>query len=633
MVAFASVADRAAIEAHTPWPPADFPATSWQMVQRAADQFGARRGVTFQLLSDPRARAETLTWSQVRDKVGQTANLLRSLGVSEGDTVALLLPNCTEMVLSYFAAQTAGIVCPINPLLEPEQIASILRETGAKVLVTLKSMPSSDVAQKAALALVLAPEVETVLEVDLARYLPFFKRIIAGFMRPKLDVQHQAKVVDFTRAIAAQPVDPVFEVGTHDRVASYFHTGGTTGLPKVAQQRFSGITYNAWVGAHVLFTERDVMMCPLPLFHVFGSVVVLGMATASGAELVLPTPAGYRGKGVFDNFWKLIARYRATFLITVPTAISALMQRPVDADISSLKLAISGSAALPVELYKRFEDAAGLTICEGYGMTEATCLVAVNPPNGPKKIGSVGIAVPHTKIRVIDPVTQFPCAVGEVGEICVQSPGVFPGHTYTEDARNADLFYPGADGQPLWLRTGDLGKLDADGYIFITGRSKDLIIRGGHNIDPAEIEEALAAHPEVAFVGAVGQPDPHAGELPCAYVELVRDATITPTELTAFARKHIAERAAVPRHIEVLDELPKTAVGKIFKPALRKLAIQRVLDEAFKHAGLAATVALVEEDRKRGLVTYIARGDGFDEDAFRALMGRYALVWDWAPAS
>jgi len=319
-------------------------------------------------------------------------------------------------------------------------------------------------------------------------------------------------------------------------------------------------------------------------------------------------------------------------MITVPTAMSALMQRKVDADISTLRLAFCGSAPLPLELYRRFEEAAGVTICEGYGLTEATCLVSINPPDGEKRVGSIGIPFPYTHTRIISVATQLDCATDEIGEICVASPGVYDGKTYTEADKNTDLFYPGAD-SPLgpsvqYLRTGDLGRIDADGYLWITGRAKDLIIRGGHNIDPAEIEEALAGHPAVAFAGAIGQPDAHAGELPCAFVELVDGATVTEKELMDYAKEHIHERAAFPKHLSILDELPKTAVGKVFKPDLRKNAMTRVFNEALSEHGV--TVTGVQEDKKRGLVAQLTKPDGVDEEAVKKVMSGFTNPWDWA---
>ncbi len=232
-------------------------------------------------------------------------------------------------------------------------------------------------------------------------------------------------------------------------------------------------------------------------------------------------------------------------------------------------------------------------------MTEATCLVSINPPHGERKIGSVGIPFPYTDVKILhtDDNGQITkeCEPGEVGEICVKNPGVFPG--YKDDSRNDHIFA----GPEKYLRTGDLGRIDADGYIWITGRAKDLIIRGGHNIDPAMIEEALSGHPDVAFVGAIGQPDAHAGEVAAAYVELRSGSTVTGEELRAYAEEHITERAAVPKHVEVLEELPKTAVGKVFKPDLRKRAIARVYGRALSDAGIACEVEVVE-DPARGLV-------------------------------
>ena len=381
---YAGVADRDAIEAEQPYEDRDLPKTMWEMLSRTAGAHGPRKAVTYQIFSDPGAKEETFTWSELQARTAQTANLLRSLGVGENDVVAYLLPNCNETVLTYLGGQIAGIVNPVNPLLDAEQIGAILRETGAKVLVTLRSFPKTDVAQKAAEAVKLAPNVKTVLEVDLLRYVTGLKRLIIPLIRPKNPVSHQARVLNFNAEMDKQPTTLSFEDAKGDRVAAYFHTGGTTGMPKVAQHRYSGIVYNSWLGDRLLFQETDVQICPLPMFHVFAAIVSLGASLSSGAQIVFPTPQGYRGDGVFDNFWKLIERHKVTFMITVPTAMSALMQRKVDADISTLKLAFCGSAPLPLELYKRFEDAAGVTICEGYGLTEATCLVSINPPEGEK---------------------------------------------------------------------------------------------------------------------------------------------------------------------------------------------------------------------------------------------------------
>lgn len=618
-----------AVEAEMDWPSRDVPATVHAALERAAARWPDRNAISFQLLSDPKSRAETLTWAALLDQVNRAANLFRSLGVGPQDAVAYLLPNCNETAVTFLAGMTAGTVNPINPLLDVEQIAGLLRESGAKVLVTLKPFPKSEVAQKAAAAVAFVPEVKHVVEVDLLHYLSPPKSWIVPFLRPKVEVRHHARVHDFAVALAAQPGDRLtFDPGLADRVAALFHTGGTTGTPKMAQHRFGGMIYNGWLGQEFLFTERDVLICPLPLFHVFACHPILMSAIQSGAHVVFPTPAGYRGEGVFDNFWKLIERWGVTFLITVPTALAALMQRPVNADVSTLKTAISGSAPLPLELYRRFEEKTGVQIAEGYGLTEATCLVSCNPFKGLKKVGSVGVPLPYSQVRILkcreDGGITAECGRDEIGEICVASPGVIPGGTYTETDRNRGLFAAGT-----YLRTGDLGRIDADGYLWITGRKKDLIIRGGHNIDPAEIEEALSGHDQVAFVGAVGQPDLYSGELPCAYVELVKGGQVTAAELLDYSQSRIHERAAVPKHIEVLDELPKTAVGKVFKPALRKQAMTRVYDEVLAAAGHPVSVVDVVEDRKLGLVVQLARHGEVDEVAIAGLLGQFPGPWRW----
>ena len=628
MGTFANLADVKAIEAEMPWADRPVARTMYDFISATRAKHGPRPAISYQLFSDPGAAARTLSWNELHGKVTQAANLFRSLGVGENDVVAYVLPNSLETAVTLLGGAVAGIVNPINPLLEPEQISAILRETKAKVVVTLKAFPKTDVPQKVAEAVRHAPNVKTVLEVDLVGYLTGAKRVIVPFIRPKNPVHHAANVKSFAGELARHPSDRLsFEDRKEDRVAAYFHTGGTTGMPKVAQHKVSGMVYNGWLGHRLLFTEQDSIMCPLPLFHVFAAYPILMSVIASGCHVMFPTPAGYRGEGVFDNLWKLIERWRSTYLITVPTALSALMQRPINADISSLKNAFSGSAPLPIELYNRFKKETGIEIVEGYGLTECTCLVSINPPGGTKKIGSVGLPFPHTHVRILQAIPSGfrECAADEIGEICVANPGVFEGSTYTEADKNRDLF---AEGR--FLRTGDLGRIDADGYLYITGRAKDLIIRGGHNIDPAIIEEALMGHEAVAFVGAIGQPDAHSGELPCAYVELVKGSNVGVDDLMNYAAQHIHERAALPKHIEVLPELPKTAVGKVFKPDLRRLAITRIYDAALAEAGLGVRVVAVAEDKKRGLVAKLEKSGTVDDAAVQSVLGAFTNAWDWA---
>jgi fatty-acyl-CoA synthase len=623
---FVGIEDRDKLQNEMPWAKRDVAVTLYGMLSKTAAKFPSNNAVSYQILSGPTDKAETLTWRDLHGKVTQVANMFRSLGIGPDDVVAYILPNCHETTLALLGGATAGIVNPINPLLEPEQISAILREVNAKLVVTLKPFPKSDVAQKTREAIHHAPNVKTVLEVDLNRYLTPPKSWIVPLLRPKPAGHTHATYLSFNAELAKHNTTLDFEDVQNDRVACYFHTGGTTGMPKVAQHKYSGLIYNGWLGHTLLFGENDNIMCPLPLFHVFACHVILMAALSSGAHVVFPTPQGYRGDGVFDNFWKLVERWKITFIITVPTAISAKMQRPVNADISTVKTAFSGSAPLPLELFRRFEEATGVTIVEGYGLTEATCLVSCNPTDGPKKVGSIGIPLPYTDVKIYKNTPDGPIEadIDEVGEICISNPGVFAGHTYTEAEKNVDLFYHGSH-----LRTGDLGRMDGDGYLWITGRAKDLIIRGGHNIDPAEIEEALLAHPAVAFAGAIGQPDAHSGELPCAFVELVGGASVTPEELLAFCKLHVHERAAQPKHMEILDELPKTAVGKVFKPDLRKRAITRVYNEALEMAGTTARVVSVVDDKKRGLVAQLNKSAIADEEKVKTVLGAFTRPWEW----
>lgn len=623
--------DKIALENEMSWDERDIPKTIYGLLSLRKKEHGDRSAISFQLLSDPESKAETLSWAELHGRVTQAANLFHSMGIGKNDVVAFLLPNSTETVVTLLGAAIAGVVNPINPLLDAEQIGGILKTSNAKILVTLKPFPKTEIPQLAARSVAaMAPNVEHILEVDLCRYLSPPKSWMAAMLRPKNPAKHNAKVSDFHASVRSQPADQlIFEDGGEDRIVGLFHTGGTTGIPKLAQHTNAGIVFNGWAAETVGLKVDETVLCPLPLFHVFAAYPALMSTVASGGHIIFPTPAGYRGDGVFDNFWKLVERWQATFVLIVPTAISALMQRPIDADISSLKAAVCGSATLPMGLYKKFEDAVGIKILEGYGLTEATCLVSINPLNGERKIGSVGLPVPYAQVRVLecdkDGNLVRECQTGEGGEICISGPGVLAGSTYLDPSRNEGLFV-----ENDWLRTGDLGYLDDDGYLTITGRAKDLIIRGGQNVDPAWIEDPLASHEAVAFVGAVGQPDPAMGELPCAYVELVGGVSLESTELAAFADQKIENRLAKPEHIEIVDELPKTAVGKVFKPDLRKRAIKRVLNHRMQSENLPSTVTDVHEIANVGLSAIIANTPQSEKERVEQILDEYGVNWQWS---
>jgi fatty-acyl-CoA synthase len=372
------------------------------MLKITAEKHADRLASLFQMFSEHGSKAQTLSWRQMLEKVTQGVNLFRSLGVAEDDTVAYLLPGLNEAAITVTGAMIAGKANPINPLLEPEVIAAILREIRAKVLVTLKSFPKVDLAEKAAQAAV-ATDVETIVEIDMLPHLNRLKKLIVPMVRPKMTAPRKARVLNFHKALVAQPKDGLtFEESGEDRFCALFHTGGTTGTPKLAQHRISG------------------------------------------AHMIQTTPAGYRGDAVFEKFWQVVEHWKISIIVTVPTAAAMLLNYPVNSDVSSLRVAISGSAPFPKKLFEEFEQKLGVSIVEGYSMTEATCIVTSKPPNGPCKVGSVGIPTPYCEVRVFEcddeDNIEKRCDTDEIGEICVLGPGVVDGQTYTDDRRNLGLY-------------------------------------------------------------------------------------------------------------------------------------------------------------------------------------------------
>jgi fatty-acyl-CoA synthase len=342
---------------------------------------------------------------------------------------------------------------------------------------------------------------------------------------------------------------------------------------------------------------------------------------------VLGTPQGYRGAGVVKRFWEIVAHHRINFFSGVPTLYAALLEVPVaDHDVSSLEAGLCGAAPMPTEVFRRFEERTGLKILEGYGLTEAGCVSSANPPRGERRIGSIGLRLPAQKMKaaVLGEQGEYlrDCASGEVGIILVSGPNVFAG--YRDAQHDQGVFVDCGDGG-RWLNTGDLGRCDADGYFWLTGRKKELIIRGGHNIDPAVIEEPLHRHPAVQIAAAVGRPDVHAGELPVAYVQLKKGVAITEAELGDFLRGEVGERAALPKQVHIVDEMPLTPVGKIYKPALKKREARDALEVALREARVAFRSVDIIDDAARGLAARVALDTAGSVDGARNVLGRFAL--------
>ncbi|MBN2298024.1 MAG: acyl-CoA synthetase [Deltaproteobacteria bacterium] len=499
-----------------------------------------------------------VTYGEFLGRMHQTANLFHDIGVGPKDVISFLLPNLPHTYYILWGGESAGIVNPINPLLEPSSIADICQAVGTKVLVALGEFPGSDIWEK----------------VDSIRGdLPDLKAIIKvmGQGSEKDGIYGFDEVIgnyDSTRLDSGRVFDP------HD-TASIYHTGGTTGTPKLAPRTH----YNESSMASILdtltdFNTGETMLCGLPLFHANATTLNGSFPFSVGAHTVMLSPRGYRDVSILKNFYKIIEHYKAVAFGAVPTVLSVLLDIPIgDVDISSLRYAVCGSAPLPVELFNRFEAHCGITILEGYGLTEGTCISSANPYYGQSKVGSVGLRLPYTDMKafVMDPDGKIvrEADIDEIGAICIKGPNVFSG--YLQEVYNRDV-WPGNG----WFNTGDLGRKDDDGYFWLTGREKELIIRGGSNIDPAVIEEPLYRLAGVQAAAAVGRPDPHAGEVPIAYVQLQKGSHLQPEDILVYLRQEIGEKAAIPKEIILLDEIPLTAVGKIFKPALRRDAIRRV---------------------------------------------------------
>jgi fatty-acyl-CoA synthase len=574
--------------------------TVFGCIKAACETFPERTAILD--LADPAepSRVRRWTYAHLLDDIVRCANALHA--VSGGAPAGYLLPNLAETHIVLWGAAAGVGAAPVNPMLSAEIVADILREAGAGVLVTTgPGTPLHAVAEDVSARL-------------------------GGL--PLLTVGEGGSL---GAAMAGQPADHFVFDGADDpkRIAAYFHTGGTTGAPKLAQQTRANLAAMQWmVRFCVDLNETDIFLTGLPLFHANAATLSGLGPLCAGAAVLLAGPAGFRNKALLTNFWRIVDAYRVTAFSAVPTIYSSLLDVPVaGADVSCLRYGFCGAAPMPVSVIERFEARTGVTIIEGYGMTEATCVSTANPRDGEKRPGSIGIRLPYheVKIAVLDERAAFvrDAQTGEAGVVALRGPTVIPG--YKQADRNADAFLPGG-----WFNSGDLGRLDADGYVWLTGRAKDLIIRSGHNIDPGMIEEALSRHEAVDLAAAVGQPDAYAGETPVAYVTLREGAAVSEADLMDHARETVAERPAAPKAVRILARMPVTAVGKIFKPALREDAAVHAARAALAAAGLAGLELTAMTDKQRGLVVSVAGVTHENAPAIAGALDVFNFVWERA---
>ena len=557
------------------------------LLRHAAAENPGRVAIRYLSGTGPSDPVRDTTFEEVLARTIQAANMLHAHGIGPDDTVTLLMPSVPETFFALWGAEIGAVANPVNYFLAASQIAGIMKEAGSKALIAADASIFPDI----------WPKVE-----EIRKAIPGLKVFRVGGGSPL------AAVVEFEAACAAEPGDRLVAPKRleRDTLAALFHTGGTTGLPKLAKHTHGALALMAWTQLLVFdLAPGTVFLNPLPQFHVGGSLVGALSPVANGWTVVIPTPLGARNPNVVRDWWSIVERNKVVVGGAVPTSLAAIMNVPRDGhDISSLKAFVTGGSAVPVELIRRIEREIGAPVVEGYGMTEVHCYSTMNPLHGERRPGSVGLRLPYTEVRIADVAgdgtIRRDCAVDEIGHVLMRGPQVTPGYLDPRHDRGAML----ADG---WLDSGDLGRLDGDGYVWLTGRSKDLIIRGGHNIDPIVIEEALSRHPAVETAAAVGLPDTYAGELPMAFVQLRPGAVATAEELREFCRAEIPERAAVPVQVVAIPTMPLTGVGKIFKPALRLDAAQRAFDAAvapLKATGVDVSVT-VRNDPTHGTLAVV----------------------------
>lgn len=507
-----------------------------------------------------------ITYGELLEQSYRLAHALQELGVRKGDRVALMLPNSPHAVVAYYGALMIGaIVVQTNPLYTERELQFQSADSGATVMITL------DFLHKKVLAVQSKTAIKHVIVGSIKDYLPFPKNLLYPVVAKKdgfdLNVNYTPTIHNYRSLLAASSNSPVcVEVDAEKDLALLQYTGGTTGVSKGVMLTHYNLIANTIQNAKWCYNVepgKERYLAALPFFHVFGMTVLMNLAILQGDSLILLP------KFEVETVLKTISTMKATIFPGAPTMYIALINHPriLEYDLSSIKVCVSGAASLPQEVQETFESITGGKLIEGYGLTETSPVAHANLVWGHRKIGTVGIPYPDTEAKIVNSDTGVELPVGEIGEVIVRGPQVMVGYWN----RSQDTAQALRDG---WLYTGDLGKMDEDGFFSIVDRKKDLIIAGGFNIYPREIEEVLYEHPAIKEAVAVGVPDDYRGETVKAFIVLKEGATVDQEELNAWCRERLAA-FKVPRIYEFRDTLPKTLIGKVLRRKLLEEELER----------------------------------------------------------
>jgi long-chain acyl-CoA synthetase len=511
-------------------------ASLYQVLQIAASQYTDRPATHF--------RGEQLTFWQIKQRVDRLAAALHRRGIRRGDRIGIMLPNCPQYAISFFAILRLGaVVVNVNPIYTAHELTRVAADSGMRALITLDT---------------LVPLAPTTVDLLIATALEELSGAATG------SAPGQAQSLRALLEEEDSPLPPIAGDWSNE-IAALQYTGGTTGTPKGAILTHGSMYVNVlqsvvW-GQYFTRRGEERLLLVLPLFHVFGMVVGMLLSFWNGAmQILLPK---YNVEELLDAIQNL----RPTLFPGVPTLFQSILNHPRAATcgLEYVKSFNSGAAPLPLETINRFEQLAGGMLREGYGMTELSCSAITTPLMGIRKPGSIGIPMPSTWARIVDVETgERELPVGEEGELCIRGPQVMQGYWQNPEETAAAL-------RNGWLYTGDIARMDEDGYFYIAQRKKDMINVGGFKVFPVEVDEVLYAHPAVAEAAAIGVPHPYRGEVVKAFVVLRAGHTASEEEILAFCRERLA-KFKVPVEVAFLDSLPKSAVGKILRRALREMA-------------------------------------------------------------